>query len=185
MYNQTNLNNAEALANDTRPRIAESFFKRFCTAIASAGKGYDTSGIKLEERTPEKSAPYNVISAYGYVLFKIAGKKVINISINPVLKPTFLKYRVEFKSTKGKKDSSAWEKLQSNEFDISPSLAVEAFEAILKQDGFDCCSRYEECSNAGHCIHTNTMFAMQCTYRRKLHAGLIYYGKNAMFKNKI
>ena len=43
---------------------------------------------------------------------------------------------------------------------------------------FDCCSRYEACSDAGACIHPDKSFALGCGYRKILHSGKIYYGKN-------
>jgi len=49
-------------------------------------------------------------------------------------------------------------------------------DAIPKQ--FDCCSRYEECSNAKRCIHPNPETALICGYRKIMKKGRIYYGKN-------
>ena len=43
---------------------------------------------------------------------------------------------------------------------------------------FDCCSRYEACSDAGSCIHPDKSFALGCGYRKILHSGKIYCGKN-------
>lgn len=47
---------------------------------------------------------------------------------------------------------------------------------------FDCCSRYEVCSDAGKCIHPDKSFALGCGYRKILHSGKIYYGKNRNIK---
>ena len=46
------------------------------------------------------------------------------------------------------------------------------------QDSFACCSRYEACSDALHCVHDNQLYAKKCTYRRNLESGRIFYGKN-------
>lgn len=43
---------------------------------------------------------------------------------------------------------------------------------------FDCCSRFEECSNAGRCINPNVAIATGCGYRRIMKKGHIFYGKN-------
>ena len=43
---------------------------------------------------------------------------------------------------------------------------------------FDCCSRYESCSSAKHCIHPDALFSLSCGYRHKLRQGVIFYGKN-------
>ncbi len=62
-------------------------------------------------------------------------------------------------------------------------LCVDAFISALqicadKIYTFDCCSRYEECSDARRCISTRPTEAIGCTYKRRLLAGQIYYGKN-------
>ena len=46
------------------------------------------------------------------------------------------------------------------------------------QKEFDCCSRYEECSNAGHCTNPNPVIATGCGYRRIMKKGRIFYGQN-------
>lgn len=43
---------------------------------------------------------------------------------------------------------------------------------------FDCCHRYEECSDARDCTHPDKDFRMRCSYRRKLKNGIIFFGKN-------
>lgn len=43
---------------------------------------------------------------------------------------------------------------------------------------WDCCSRYQECSDAKTCIHPDKAFALACGYRRILSDGRIFYGKN-------
>lgn len=43
---------------------------------------------------------------------------------------------------------------------------------------FGCCSQYEECSDAGRCIHPNRLYSTACAYRRNLENGRIFYGKN-------
>ena len=46
------------------------------------------------------------------------------------------------------------------------------------QESMACCSRYEECSDAKHCIHENKLYAKKCLYRGNLEAGRVFYGKN-------
>ena len=43
---------------------------------------------------------------------------------------------------------------------------------------FGCCSRYEQCSDEGKCIHPDFLFSRACAYRENLEAGNIFYGKN-------
>ena len=46
------------------------------------------------------------------------------------------------------------------------------------QKEFDCCSRYEACSDAKHCIHPDRKFSIGCGYRKILESGIVFYGKN-------
>ena len=41
-----------------------------------------------------------------------------------------------------------------------------------------CCSRYEQCSDNKKCIHPDKNIALGCNYRKILHSGRIFYGKN-------
>lgn len=43
---------------------------------------------------------------------------------------------------------------------------------------FDCCARYEECSNARKCINPRPDLAVGCGYRKIMKSGRIFYGKN-------
>lgn len=43
---------------------------------------------------------------------------------------------------------------------------------------FSCCSRYMQCSDAKICIHPDKPFAAGCFYRKVLHSGRVFYGKN-------
>lgn len=60
--------------------------------------------------------------------------------------------------------------------DFLTQILERAIDTIPKQ--FDCCSRYEECSNAKRCIHPNPDMAEVCGYRKILKEGKIYYGRN-------
>lgn len=162
-------------------KLAEMLYQEFCAALLQSEKGYDISILNLEERIPPKGASYYAISILGQTLFKISGKQVVNIAVNPKLNNLFQAYGITFKSSKAKNDSNTWKRLEQDAFNCFrwlPPLAVAAFEIFLKENGFDCCSRYESCSDAGHCIHPDIMFAKQCTYRQQLMDGRIFYGKN-------
>lgn len=56
------------------------------------------------------------------------------------------------------------------------SLIDISIDAIPKQ--YDCCSRFNECSDIRHCIHPNPDMAVVCGYRKILKQGKIYYGHN-------
>lgn len=51
-----------------------------------------------------------------------------------------------------------------------------AIELVPKE--FDCCSRYEECSDARVCVHPDPAFSMLCGYRKILKSGRIFYGES-------
>lgn len=59
-------------------------------------------------------------------------------------------------------------------------LCCKALDYVINQypKGFDCCSRFEACSDAKGCIHPDPHFAADCGYRRILKDGRIFYGKN-------
>ena len=44
--------------------------------------------------------------------------------------------------------------------------------------GFGCCSRFIDCSDAGHCLMPDKKLAIECAYRKNLEDGRIFYGKN-------
>lgn len=55
-----------------------------------------------------------------------------------------------------------------------------ALEQLLNRADFewDCCSRYEECSDARKCVHPDKQLALKCRYRKNLESGRIFYGQN-------
>lgn len=56
------------------------------------------------------------------------------------------------------------------------SVLDAAIDALPKE--FDCCSYFEECSNAKHCVNPNPRTATGCGYRRIMKKGCIFYGIN-------
>lgn len=47
-----------------------------------------------------------------------------------------------------------------------------------KTKTFACCSRFNDCSDAKECVHSNKLYSTVCQYRQNLEAGKIFYGKN-------
>lgn len=45
---------------------------------------------------------------------------------------------------------------------------------------FDCCSRYEECSDLLRCVCPDKNLALGCRYKKNLRNGVVFYGKNAI-----
>lgn len=50
------------------------------------------------------------------------------------------------------------------------------------EESFGCCSKYEECSDAKHCVHNDVRLRFSCMYKKNLDAGRIFYGKNKNIK---
>lgn len=86
----------------------------------------------------------------------------------------------------GKKDGFTNFEFSLNRNDIAkftPFLSSVLNAAIDKlPKDYDCCSRYEECSNAKRCIHPNPAMAIGCGYRKILKSGRIFYGPNRNIK---
>ena len=58
--------------------------------------------------------------------------------------------------------------------DILNRIFLDSF--CLKK--FDCCSKYNECSDARHCVHEDAIYSTACTYRKHSENGKIFYGEN-------
>ncbi len=43
---------------------------------------------------------------------------------------------------------------------------------------FDCCSRYQECSDARKCVNPNRELMLKCRYCAKLEKNIVFYGEN-------
>lgn len=74
--------------------------------------------------------------------------------------------------------------LPTENADPSPTASISAAELIAMgnaKDTFGCCSHYRECSEAGHCVIPDRDYSINCTYRRNLERGQIFYGKNSIF----
>lgn len=169
------------LSKNPRQKLAESFHQEFCDALQQSQKGYDLSVIQLVEWTPAKTPAYSIITALEKTAFHIYGKRVLNIAVKPSLNSIFREAGIDFKPTRAKNPDEIWLRLTEKDhhcFVNRPDLASEVFEAVLREDGFDCCSRFLQCSDARQCIHPDIMFSLQCTYRNKLIEGIVFYGQN-------
>jgi hypothetical protein len=63
-----------------------------------------------------------------------------------------------------------------NEFDFSN---IDRFiNSLFQFDPIGCCGKYNECSDAGICLHEDLIYSSCCMYRKNLESGKIFYGKN-------
>lgn len=61
---------------------------------------------------------------------------------------------------------------------LTPALNSILISELSHYHTFDCCSRYEACSDARQCTHPDPEVSLGCYYKRNLMAGRIFYGKN-------
>ncbi|MCD8368587.1 MAG: hypothetical protein LUC48_11335 [Clostridiales bacterium] len=162
----------------------------FRAALEGTGLGYDTSMIKTETVTPKSSKPYEriyieTVDGEGKIqtqnLFRDCKKGYVRCPPIAAKELERVGLQLEPVSATG---SNNWKRLPIAALDFTayPGAAQEIFEAVLRRNGYGCCSRYLECSDAKRCVHPDIMFAVQCAYRKNLMAGHIFYGKNANVK---
>lgn len=153
---------------------ANRIYNELINVLSDAG--YDISKVKFEHRIPNSSTSYYAITILDQSCINIRGIKIEYIEIPPRYIKLFNKYGLQLEFIKSKD----WARLPANGFSFInyKDLAIEIFEDCLSSEGFDCCSRYMQCSDAKNCVHPDLLFAGQCRYRQKLKQGIIFYGKN-------
>ena len=52
-------------------------------------------------------------------------------------------------------------------------------ELAVMSNSLDCCHRYHACSNEGKCLHPDPKISVNCTYRKHLESGRVFYGKRS------
>lgn len=108
------------------------------------------------------------------------GKKLSYISIDIAAKPLLDEKKIRYGSTKSEPQlvriflNSPEDVI--NYLDIVAVSTQKVLDGIPK--GFDCCSRYEACSDAMKCLQPDEQFRLDCGYRRILASGRVFYGKN-------
>lgn len=70
----------------------------------------------------------------------------------------------------------------SDHIDLITAALQAAIDSYPKE--WDCCHRFEECSDAKQCTHPDKHEGIKCGYRKALANGKIYYGKNCTIKNR-
>lgn len=152
----------------------------FCNALLLLNPGYDTS-LVLAEHVTTKSGDYERLALQPdkaknpVSIFKIRGKQKRYVSFLSGVQSIFDKHGILYEKASGEA------KVALKDFpDLTtiPEVAQEIYEDVIAKNGFGCCSRYEACSDAKHCVHPDVMFAAQCAYRKNLTNGRIFYGKN-------
>ena len=153
---------------------AERIFHEMQDALATAQENYDSEKIQFNLRKPEKAAAYHAIELFGQSCLNFKGTKTLYVEVSPKIDALFAAEHIALDNSR----ANAWSRIPAHELSFSehPQLVIEIYEKYLMTNGFDCCSRYNECSEAGRCTHPDIMVAGQCTYRQKLRNGRIFYG---------
>ncbi len=100
-----------------------------------------------------------------FLSFDIKHRKLFDESFNITqLASDFNRFRVNIV------DVEDVERMSSQLIEILSTLTVPAT--------FDICSRYMECSEQGKCVHPDKWHSRECSYKRKLESGIIFYGSN-------
>lgn len=62
-----------------------------------------------------------------------------------------------------------------NILDFISSNILYSLNSYTSSSTFGCCSHYAECSKKMQCVHSNTLYAKGCQYRRNLENGIVFY----------
>lgn len=160
-------------------QFLESIFPKLMEAVESKG-GEPNLLTKKPTQTDSKSSGYTVVYFHNFTAFRLRmrGKQFyisLPVSFSDLIPEGFPIKRME-------SDPKYIRILVNQEYPIerySDFLALVAGETVNRYPKeYDCCSRYLECSDAKTCIHPDRIMALGCGYRKILHSGRIFYGKN-------
>lgn len=166
------------MASPKTSEIANKYYREITDLLEKQQMGYDLSQIRMEHREPESSDAYDTILMFKQPFFHIKGKKTVYLYFSNSFAKKLAKFGYELDDS----NKSGWPRIAVDNFLGFERLIVlvEQFyeECLRNSDTFGCCGSYLECSDAGHCIKTDIMFAGKCAYRQNLISGRIFYGKN-------
>lgn len=153
---------------------AARIYQEMCDALTAAPENYDLGKLQLVHRTPDKATAYEAIELFGQSCLNFKGTKTLYLEVSPKIEALLTDAGIQLEIDR----ANGWARVPAADVSFADRalLVVEIYEKYLMTNGFDCCSRYLACSEAGHCTHPDIMFAGQCTYRQKLRTGRIFYG---------
>lgn len=154
----------------------DAFFKRALPVLQEAARSRNANPDDIT---------YDVLSTYSSLKFrsslicklKLRGKNWY-ISVPDRLREVIPEgVKTTQISSESQSSRIAFDQLNdSGALSLMEQAVLLAIELVPKE--FDCCSRYEECSNAKVCVHPDPAFSMLCGYRKILKSGRIFYGEN-------
>ena len=154
----------------------ESVFQKIEASLGSVlrSNGINASCLSMRQR-----------KKYDSVLFG-ENSVIVRIITSPTMGISFPRTYVDLLEQNGlifKRDRSAYIKFTLSSADeiyqFIPALKA-ITQAIIDRvpNEFDCCSRYQECSDMKKCTHPDQEFSLKCGYRKVLKSGKIFFGKN-------
>ena len=160
----------------------KSLTEQVLTNIENILKSEDRTELKLKF---SQSDDYDLIGFEEKPIdFRVKfGKKISYLSVRLYCKKILEKYGIECKQER----SIPWVRLALSEpkeiYKYKP-LILEIYDKRLAElpDGFDCCSLFVACSDAGECVQPLKDIYKECRYRIKLKNGIIFHGKNRTIK---
>ncbi|MBQ7546397.1 MAG: hypothetical protein IJT41_05495 [Clostridia bacterium] len=126
---------------------------------------------------------YSILFKESSVVAQLGGKKKVYMAV-----PTSALQATSGYSSAADPNQGLYTKFPVKTFDLVAEkykfMLQEVLRAIIERGSkeFDCCSRYEECSDAKRCIHPDPTFGIKCGYRKNLRDGKIFYGAKPTVK---
>lgn len=159
----------------------ERLLQAITPCLITASQQY---GITADALSSESLKNYTSVSILGNLALRIRCTKQLRyISCRklPADQQGLLK---PFEVTQTKADAKAgFIRINLSDFAVTPELEAVLNAIIVNclaslSGAFDCCSRYEACSDAKRCVHPDPIVSVGCGYRKNLNQGRIFYGKN-------
>ena len=136
------------------------------------------NGLKINET----KAGTHSIFLYGVRAMQlsfVSKCETISFDTDKVVEPA--QYSLTYKELKSPEPNIRYEIHSEFDLILLQSLIENTFHKCRDEasfDSFGCCSSFKECSDAGHCLHTDDPDYWGCQYKRNLEKGRIFYGKN-------
>lgn len=142
----------------------------------------DAQGGEPDDLSYGKTESYTKVEFTGFTAFRLK----LRGNVHYISIPTVFKDLIPISFPTQRMNSESEQKYIR--ININHDYPVETYtEFLVKIAGetvnrfpkeWDCCSRYMQCSDAKACIHPDRRQAIKCGYRKILHSGRIFYGKN-------
>lgn len=164
---------------DVMERIKElinpDFFKSSKIKLQENLGNYDSIIIQLEPNAYRSSTTSAL-----FARLKLVGKqKYISFSSNYA--DVFKKAEIPFFSIKSDPDFiriAVGTLFDTNNEQTLSTVFNNIFLTSFSFQKFDCCAKFEQCSNDKKCLHDDIIYSSSCVYRKHLENGRIFYGEN-------